>query len=88
MKSLEEIKKLVREGKVIIGKERTMKELAKGGLKEILLSSNCPEEFVKDFEYYSKIAGIKVTKLSIPNDELGIICKKPFSISVLGIKNE
>lgn len=69
--------------KVIIGTERTLKNLRNGKLKKVLIASNCKEETKKDLEYYGKIAKIEIIKLDIPNDEVGLVCKKPFSISVL-----
>jgi len=88
MTSIKDIKKFLEEGKIVIGAKTTLKAMKKGEIKEILLSKNCPEEYEKDFKSYGKISNIKVTKLSYPNDELGAICKKPFSVSVIGIKNE
>jgi len=37
-------------------------------------------------KHYCKISKVKLTKLPYPNDELGTMCKKPFAISVLGLK--
>ena len=35
-------------------------------------------------EYYAKLSNVEVVNLDIPNDELGLACKKQFSISILG----
>ena len=78
-----EIRKGIKEGKVIIGTERTVKALKRGKIAKVFLTSNCPEDVSEDIEYYSRLAKAKVVRLKHPNTELGVICKKPFAISVL-----
>ncbi len=78
-----ELKSLVKTGKAIIGTERTLKLLRAQKLKQIYLSSNCPVEIEEEV---NRLAGdVKIEKLNYPNDELGLVCKKEFSISILGI---
>ena len=78
-----EIKKMVKGGNFIVGTERTVKGLRTGKIQKVLLSSNCPAKVEKSITYYAQMSGAEMHKLEYPNDELGIICKKPFSISVL-----
>ena len=80
-----DIKKMIKAGNVIIGTEMAMKGLKLGKLEKIMVSSNCPERVEKNINYYAGLTGTEVQKLDYPNDELGIICKKPFSISVLAL---
>lgn len=68
----------------IIGTDRTLKNLKTGKLKKVLIANNCKEEIKKDLEYYAKLANVELINLDIPNDEVGLACKKQFSISVLG----
>ena len=79
-----EIKKMLKSGNVIVGTERTMKGLKTGKVQKVLVSSNCPAKVEKDINYYASLSGAECFKLDYPNDELSVICKKPFSISVLG----
>lgn len=81
--NLTEFKKLLKSKSVIIGTGRTIKNLKKGNIGKIFLSSNCPESVERTLNYYASLNKIDVVKLQYPNDELGVICKKPFSISVL-----
>lgn len=78
-----EIKKMLKSGNAVIGTEKSMKSLKLGKVQKILASSNCPARIEKDIVYYSGLTGAEFLKLDFPNDELSIICKKPFSISVL-----
>ena len=87
-KDLVEIKKLLKTKKLVIGTGITIKKLKAGKLAQVFVSSNCPDKINEDIEYYSKLGGTNVVKLKISNDELGIVCKKPFSISVLGVVKE
>lgn len=80
-----EIKKMIKSGNVVMGTERTIKSLKSGGVQKILMSSNCPNHVESDVNYYAGLTGVEVQKLEFPNDELSIICKKPFAISVLAL---
>lgn len=79
------IKKALEEKKLIIGSERTIKILKQAGVSEIFITSNCADKVKNDLEHYSKLQKVKIVKLKINNEDLGIVCKKPFSISVVGI---
>ncbi|MBI2558995.1 ribosomal L7Ae/L30e/S12e/Gadd45 family protein [Candidatus Woesearchaeota archaeon] len=80
-----EIKKMIKSGNMIIGTERAIKSLKSGRVQKILMSSNCPNKVESDINHYAGLAGAEVYKLEYPNDELSIICKKPFAISVLAL---
>lgn len=80
-----QIKKIVKEDKVVIGSERTLKNLKLGKISKVLISSNCPARVEKSIMHYSALSGAEAVKLKYANEELGVICKKPFSISMLGV---
>lgn len=80
-----DIKKNLKTKKLVIGTKQIVKNLKLGKLEKVFLTSNCPENVKKDVEHYSSISGCEVKHLSIPNEELGIICKKQFSISAAGL---
>lgn len=80
-----EIKKLVESKAAVIGTKRTIKNLKLGKVEKIFLSSNCPKDAAGDIEYYSKIAKVPIIKLKYSNDDLGVMCKKSHSISVLSV---
>ena len=78
-----ELKKMLKSTDVVIGTERAIKNLKLGRVQKVLISSNCPSNVERDITYYSGLSGAEFHKLDFPNDELSVICKKPFSISVL-----
>ena len=80
-----ELKEAIAQEKIIIGKERTLKLLRTGSLTHVFLSSNCPQKLKADIAHYSKLFNIPVSELKEGNEELGILCKKPFSISMLSV---
>lgn len=80
-----EIKKLIKAKKVVIGTERTIKNLRLGRVDKVIISSNCAENVLNDINYYAGLSKAETVQVNYPNDELGVICKKPFSISVLSI---
>lgn len=80
----EELRKLVASAKVILGTKRTLKELKAGKISKVYLAKNVKEETKNDFENYAKITQVELIELESRNDELGVICRKPFSIAVIG----
>lgn len=84
-KNIKEIKKNIKEKKVIIGTEKCLKALRKNEIKKVFITSNCQEKTEEKINYYAKLNNVEVVKLNKRNDELGIICKKPFNISMLCI---
>jgi len=80
-----EIKKLLKSKNLVIGTEKTLKQLKLGKIDTVILSSNCPDKVAQDLIYYAGLSKVETVKVPYPNEELGMICKKPFSISVLSI---
>ena len=79
------IKKLIKTKNFVIGTERTIKNLKLGKVEKVIISSNCSEKVLNDLNYYASLNKTETIKVNYPNDELGVICKKPFFISVLSI---
>ncbi len=84
-KTISEIKKLLTDKKLVIGTEITIKNLNKGNISKIFITSNCSNNIIQDIEHYANISNVEVVQLTQSNEELGILCKKPFSISVISI---
>ncbi|MBS3101545.1 ribosomal L7Ae/L30e/S12e/Gadd45 family protein [Candidatus Woesearchaeota archaeon] len=80
-----EIKKMIKSGNVVIGTERAVKNIRLKRVQKVLVSSNCPPRLEKEISHYASLSGAEFHKLDYPNDELSVICRKPFSISVLAL---
>ena len=83
--AIHEIKENLNTKRLVLGTNLTIKQLKRGSIVKVFLSKNCPESVKRDFDHYSKIAGVSVENLTIPNSDLGTACKKPFSVSVVGL---
>lgn len=82
---MDDLKDAMTKKKLVIGTDLTIKKLKLGKISKVYLSKNCTVEMKNDIERYSKLAKIEMVQLDKSNEELGVICKKPFYISVLGV---
>ncbi|MGM5482601.1 MAG: ribosomal L7Ae/L30e/S12e/Gadd45 family protein [Nanobdellota archaeon] len=85
-KGIQDIKSVLKTDKVVMGTEGTIKDIKQNRIATVYLSSNVPEDIEKEISYYAEINDFEVVKLSVPNDELGVLCQKPFFVSVLGVR--
>ena len=85
MEALAELRKHVQGSKLVIGMREVRKLLKDGKLVKVFLASNCPESSVQGIRQSCEAVGCELVELSVPNDELGVLCKKPFSISTVGV---
>ncbi len=86
--STNDLKKEIKTKKIAIGTNSVLKNLKLKNIEKIYIASNCSDKAKKDIEKYSKIMNIPLVFLKQPNDELGIVCKRQYSISMLGILKE
>ncbi len=86
MDPIKDIKNIIKTDKAILGTEKTIKELKQGNIATIYVSSNVPDDVQETLSRYAEMASADLVQLDIPNDELGTICKKPFSVSVLSVR--
>ena len=60
---MKELRDALKEKKVIIGTEKTMKFLKKGEVKQVYVSSNCPKDVKEDVEHYCKVFKINLIRV-------------------------
>ena len=82
--SLAELKKALTEKSLVIGSRNTINKMKNGKLKVAFIAENCREDIRKDVEHYAKLNKIEIIRINKSNEEIGVLCKKQFSISVLG----
>jgi large subunit ribosomal protein L30e len=73
------LKTAISTGRVDFGVEQTSKAVKSGDAKLVILSRNCPSDFLKEDH------GVRVHKYEGNNMELGALCGKPFSVSALAV---
>ncbi len=83
--SVVEIKKSLDSKALIIGVNMAKRNLRAGKTKKIYLAANCPAELKEDLNAMVSVSKVPIVNLKIPNEELGIVCKKTFSISVVSV---
>lgn len=81
----EDIRKLLTTKKLVIGEDEVLKHARKGTLVRVYHASNANKLTVADLQKYGKISNFEVLDTKVPNDDLGTVCKKPFSISTIGV---
>ena len=77
------LKDALKKEKINFGTEVTIKKLKNGNLKKVFLAKNCAKTVKEDIKYYAKLSGVNIIELELDNEELGLLCKKSFSVSVL-----
>ena len=78
-----ELTKVIREGKFIIGANEAIKNLRQGKVEKLFVAKNCEKGIKEDLIKYAKLNEVPIFELDVPNTELGILCKKQYSASVV-----
>ena len=76
----------VKTGKVSFGTNAALQSAKIGKAKMIVLASNCPKDIKEDIEHYSTISGIPVIAYKGASMDLAEVCKKPFIVSALTVR--
>jgi len=84
----EDIKAVLKDGKLVIGKKRVKKALLVGKAKLVIVASNAPEDMKDDLERYASISGSPYYLYEGTSKDLGYTCAKPFPISSIAIIDE
>jgi ribosomal protein L30E len=79
-----EIKNLS-DDKKIIGTNEVLNLLKKKQIRKIFLTKNTPKFILAQIIHIAKLTDAQLVYLKHTNNELGIVCRKPFGISVLGV---
>uniref|UniRef100_A0A7J2TL79 50S ribosomal protein L30e n=1 Tax=Archaeoglobus fulgidus TaxID=2234 RepID=A0A7J2TL79_ARCFL len=75
------IRKALKTGKCYFGTRRTIKALKRGEAKAVVVSKNCPEEFLNEIKKFN----VPIYVFEGTNMQLGEFCGKPFSIASMAI---
>jgi ribosomal protein L30E len=81
--AVNQIQQAMSENKTLFGTRSIKKNLPK--IQKVYLTKNCGEQTVEDMKYYATLAKLDIETLTISNEELSIMCKKPFLINVVSI---
>lgn len=73
-------------GKVILGSNKSIQAIKLGNGELVVMAENTPKNVKEDIEVYSKLSQIPVHVFEGSSVELGSICGKPFTVSVLVVQ--
>lgn len=80
------IREKVKKKEVVIGYNNVVKILKTGKPKMIVFANNIPSDKKDIILHNAKLAKVEVREFDNDNVSLGLVCGKPFSVSVLAIK--
>ncbi len=83
--AVEDLRKLLAADKLVLGTEDALKLLRKGKLQKVVVASNCNARMKDDFSRYCEMAGVECLEIAQSSEEVGVLCRKPFAISVIGV---
>ncbi|MFH1257158.1 MAG: 50S ribosomal protein L30e [Candidatus Diapherotrites archaeon] len=84
---LRELRRAVDSGKVVFGKRQSEKSILKGNAQIIVLSANAPILLKEKISSAAEISGIPLEEYTGTALELGSLCGKPFSITVMAVED-
>jgi large subunit ribosomal protein L30e len=84
----QELRNTIDTGKIIYGSNQSKKECLVGEPKLIIISSTISKSDQDLFKHYTKLLKIPVIEYPEGSIELGSVCGKPFSISIIAIIDE
>lgn len=82
----EMLKAKAQQKEVVVGLETVVKGLRQGTIEKVFIASNSPPKMAQDLAHYAALAQVPLQRLAQNNEELGIICKKNFMVSVVGLR--
>jgi len=80
------IKERLKENKIIIGFNIVIKSLKSSHPDLIVYANNIPEDKKKTIEHNAQISKVEIKEYPGDGVNLGLLCGKPFPVSVLAIK--
>ena len=74
-------------GRFELGSKVAVREMQRGRAKIAILSSNCSDETRDTIMEYGRLADIPVLEHQKDSMDLGVLCRKPFPVSVMVIND-
>jgi len=81
----DEVRLLIKTGKVVIGSKRAIQAVKLGKAKGVVLVTKLPKHIESDLLYYARIGGVKIVRFNGSSYDLGITIGKPYPVSAIAI---
>jgi len=86
--TIDELKKLALEKKVIFGSNDVIRKLKQGKIRKVFLASNVPNDVEEDIQHNASITQAEIEKIGLPNDEFGMLFKRVHPVLAIGVLKE
>jgi len=86
MKIEETIQDALKSQKAILGYRQSIKFIKADEPKLIVIAKNIPESMKKEIEHNVKVSDAKMEIFNGSSRDLGVICGKPYPVSIVVIK--
>ncbi len=83
-----DIRLAVDSGEVVVGSRDVIRTIKGNKSKLVIAAKNIDERSAMEVKHLAKISNLKVLDFEGSSTELGSICGKPFSVSVLSVINQ
>jgi large subunit ribosomal protein L30e len=80
------IQEAVKKGRVVLGYKESVKIIKSGKPNMVIIANNLPDVMKKEIEYNAKLAKIKIEVFDGSSKDLGVVCGKPFPVTILTIE--
>ncbi len=82
-----ELRMALNTGKVHLGTKVAIRELRRGRAKIAILASNCPDKTKESITTHGQLSDIPVLAHQKDSIDLGVLCGKPYPVSVIVIND-
>jgi len=82
------IRLAVDSGEVALGVNKVMDSIKGNSAKLVVAASTNKREILEDMRHITKVASVKLVMFDGNSMELGAVCGKPYSVSVLSVISE
>jgi large subunit ribosomal protein L30e len=84
------IKVAYKTGSIVYGKKRVLRSLRQNPFKMLIIANNCSQDLETQLNYYNSLFKNRlfIYRYKGSSWDLGLVCAKPYMISVIGIEDQ
>ncbi len=77
-------------GSIVYGKKRVLRSLRQNPFKMLIIAKNCSQDLENHLNYYNSLLKnqLFIYRYKGSSWDLGLVCAKPYMISVIGIEEQ
>ena len=82
-----QIRRAMETGRIVLGYKESEKSLMNGRAKLVILASNASGDEAHRIQYFAKVGEVPIYMYNGTTLELGQVCGKPFTVSMLAVED-